>query len=102
MLDLIVGGIAIILVSIATQTKGDIDPGMIGLALVNVVGFSQMLKQLITNWTLLETSAGAVARIRTFASSTSSEHLPLECQKPPENWPSQGAIVFQDIQASYT
>lgn len=100
-LDMIVGIIAIILVTIAIQTREKVDPAMIGLALVNLVGFSQMLKQLITNWTLLETSAGAVSRIRCFTATVEPENTPYECQQPPANWPSQGEIIFADACASY-
>lgn len=100
-LDLIVGTIAIILVTIAVKTKGKTDPGLTGLALVNLVGFSQMLKQLITNWTLLETSMGALSRIRSFTSTVDSENLSGEDQSPPEHWPSYGAIEFRNVSASH-
>lgn len=100
-LDLIVGTIAIILVTIAVKTKGETDPGLTGLALVNLVGFSQMLKQLITNWTLLETSMGALSRIRSFTSTVDSENLSGEDQSPPEHWPSYGAIEFRNVSASH-
>ncbi|OCL12604.1 P-loop containing nucleoside triphosphate hydrolase protein [Glonium stellatum] len=100
-LDLIVGTIAIMLVTIAVKTKGHADPGLIGLALVNLVGFSQMLKQLIINWTLLETSMGALSRIRSFTSTVESENLPGEDQSPPEHWPSYGTIEFRNVCASH-
>ena len=94
MLDLVIGAVAILLVTIAVEFQGSYDTGLIGLALVSLTGFSQILKQLVTNWTLLETSAVAVSRIRSFTSTTESENLPHECEKPPENWPSEGAIEF--------
>lgn len=100
-LDLLVGAVAILLAVIAVEFPDKSDAGLIGLALVSLVGFSQMLKQLVTNWTLLETSAGAVSRIRSFTSTIESENLPDECEKPPEDWPSGGAIEFQDITASH-
>lgn len=100
-LDLIVGGMAVLLVTIAIKTKGTVDPGMTGLALTNLVGFSQMLKQLITNWTLLETSMGALARIRSFTASIETENLPGEDQPAPENWPQFGGIEFRNVVASH-
>ncbi|KAF2106756.1 P-loop containing nucleoside triphosphate hydrolase protein [Lophiotrema nucula] len=100
-LDLIVGTIAIMLVVIAVKTKGSVDPGMTGLALTNLVGFSQMLKQLITNWTLLETSMGALARIRTFTAQVESENLPGEDQSVPDHWPKFGGIEFRNVVASH-
>ena len=101
MLNLIVGAVAVLLVTIAVEFQGSSDAGLIGLALVSLVGFTQILKQLVTNWTLLETSAGAVSRIRSFTAEVESENLPDECQNPPKNWPSEGAIEFQDITASH-
>ena len=98
-LNLIVGAVAVLLVTIAVEFQGSSDAGLIGLALVSLVGFTQVLKQLVTNWTLLETSAGAVSRIRNFTSEVESENYPDECQKPPVNWPSEGAIEFQNITA---
>jgi ATP-binding cassette subfamily C (CFTR/MRP) protein 1 len=100
-LDLIIGGVAVLLVTIAIKTKGTVDPGMTGLALTNLVGFSQMLKQLITNWTLLETSMGALARIRTFTRTIETENLPSEDQAAPEHWPKFGGIEFRDVVASH-
>lgn len=58
-LDLVVGAVAVLLVTIAVEFQGSSDAGLIGLALVSFAGFSQILKQLVTNWTLLETSANA-------------------------------------------
>jgi ABC-type multidrug transport system fused ATPase/permease subunit len=100
-LDLIVGGMAILLVVIAIKTKGTVDPGMTGLALTNLVGFSQMLKQLITNWTLLETSMGALSRIRSFTGSIESENLPGEDHVAPDHWPKFGGIEFREVVASH-
>ncbi|KAL1962947.1 hypothetical protein VTN77DRAFT_9043 [Rasamsonia byssochlamydoides] len=100
-LDLIVGVIALILVIIAVATKGHTNPGFIGLALVNIVGFSASLKQLITNWTLLETAVGSVSRVRSFTMETESENCVSESQTPPPEWPSRGQIEFRDMTASY-
>ncbi|KAI9826794.1 MAG: hypothetical protein M1819_007265 [Sarea resinae] len=99
-LDLSVAGFAVVLVGIAVATQGKIGAGFIGMALVNVVSFNESLKALITNWTLLETSMGAVSRIKTF-SSTPSENLPAETYRPPPEWPSSGAIEFRDVSARY-
>ncbi|KAF2181846.1 hypothetical protein K469DRAFT_740732 [Zopfia rhizophila CBS 207.26] len=100
-LDLIVGTIAIMLVTIAIKTKGSVDPGLTGLALVNLVGFSQMLKQLMTNWTLLETSMGALSRIRSFTGEVESENRPGEDGVAPDHWPKFGGIEFRNVTASH-
>lgn len=100
-LDLTVAVIAIILVVIAVKTRGKIDAGLIGLALVNIVNFSTNLKALITSWTVMETAIGAVSRTRSFAAETESENLPSETSMPPPGWPQKGAIEFKGISASY-
>ncbi|KAH8805474.1 putative ABC multidrug transporter [Xylogone sp. PMI_703] len=102
-LDLTVAGIALVMITVAVQTRGDINAGLIGLALVNIVSFSTNLKLLITNWTLLETSIGAVSRVRSFAADTESENyaLPDAQPEPPSEWPQEGSISFNNISATF-
>ncbi len=100
-LDFIVAGIAIVVISIAVKTKGDIDPGLIGVALVNIVNFSVSIKALLENWTKLETSIGAVSRIRDFSIETASEHKPAERNLPPPQWPSEGNVGWEAITATW-
>ncbi|PVI05770.1 P-loop containing nucleoside triphosphate hydrolase protein [Periconia macrospinosa] len=108
--DLLVGGIAVVLAAVAVKTRGKVDGGLMGLALLNIVGFSSTLKQLITHWTLLETSTGAISRIRSFTSNTESEEQSLSGNPrrqmipcpPPLYWPRNGGIRFNNVTASYT
>jgi ABC-type multidrug transport system fused ATPase/permease subunit len=102
-LDLTVAGIALVMITVTVQTKHKINPGLIGLALVNIVSFSANLKLLITNWTLLETSIGAVTRVRSFESETESEDraLPGDELEPPQTWPKQGSIEFNNVSATF-
>ena len=51
--------------------------------------------------TMLETSIGAVSRVKAFSTETESEALPSEIVVPPENWPSKGLIEFRNVSASY-
>ncbi|KAI9745821.1 MAG: hypothetical protein M1818_000502 [Claussenomyces sp. TS43310] len=100
-IGLTVAGFAVVLVSVAVATRGSLGAGFIGVALLNIVTFSENLQGLIIHWTVLETSIGAVARIRNFTSTVESEHLSEEKQTPPDDWPSQGGIEFKDVVASY-
>lgn len=97
---LAVAAFAVVVVSVAVATKGKVNAGFIGVALLNIVTFSENLQQLITHWTVLETSIGAVSRIRSFA-ETPSENLITESGTPPDNWPDKGGIEFIDVVASY-
>lgn len=60
-----------------------------------------MLAQIIKEWTTLETSFGAIARLKSFSAHTVSENLPREIEQAPENWPTKGAIEFNTVSASY-
>jgi hypothetical protein len=50
---------------------------------------------------MLETSIGAVSRVKAFNSETQPEALPTEIVVPPKNWPSRGLIEFRGVSASY-
>ncbi|KJZ73712.1 hypothetical protein HIM_06830 [Hirsutella minnesotensis 3608] len=63
-LDLCILVIAVVLVSFALTTGSS--QAAIGLALVNIMTLSEALSQLIKSWIDLETSLGAIARLRTF------------------------------------
>ncbi|EXL40888.1 hypothetical protein FOCG_16654 [Fusarium oxysporum f. sp. radicis-lycopersici 26381] len=101
-LDLFVTVIAVLVVVLVTQLRGVLPTGLIGVALVNIIQFSQHLKLLMTFWTTLETHIGAISRIKSFTSDTASEHEPQEKEQPPSIWPSKGQIVFDNVSAGYT
>lgn len=100
-LDLVVAAIAVLLIVLVVVLRGKLAPGYVGVALLNVILFSQSVKLLIGFWTQLETHIGSVARIKTFTTDAISENLKGEDQTPPQNWPSDGRIEFQDITACY-
>lgn len=100
-LDLSVACIAIILMGLTVALKGKISPGLLGIALVNVMEFGQVLSMLISAWTLLETSLGGIARIKSFATRTPCEDLEAEAEQLPPEWPSRGVVSFNNICASY-
>ena len=100
-LDLLVAAVAVMLMVLVVELRGVLGGGYVGIALLNVVLFSQYLKLLLQYWTMLETHIGAVARIKNFASATTSEDMANEDKKPPPSWPSEGAIRFDHVSASY-
>ncbi|KAH7237781.1 P-loop containing nucleoside triphosphate hydrolase protein [Fusarium redolens] len=100
-LDLFVTVIAVLVVVLVTQLRGVLPTGLIGVALVNIIQFSQHLKLLMTFWTTLETHIGAISRIKSFTSNTACEHEPQEKEQPPPLWPSKGQIVFDNVSAGY-
>jgi hypothetical protein len=71
-----------------------------GVAMNNVLGFNASLSGLINSWTMLETSLGAIARLKNFEGVTECEDLPGEVGEPLEEWPKGGEITFEDVTAS--
>lgn len=100
-LDLIVAAVAVLLIVLIVELRGIISPGFAGVALLNVLLFSQSIKLLMTFWTNLETHIGSIARIKSFTATTLSENLPTETDVPPPAWPSSGAIEYRHLSAQY-
>lgn len=101
MLDMIVAAVAILLMGFSVRLRGSISPGYLGIAMVNVMDLSNTLTNLVKFWTLLETSLGAIARVKNFAADTAPEEEVGEREEPARNWPAAGAIEFMDVSAAY-
>jgi ATP-binding cassette, subfamily C (CFTR/MRP), member 1 len=99
-LDLLVAGMATLIIALATQLK-DSSAGALGISLLNILTFSQDLTSLIRTWTDLETSLGAIARVKDFETNTPYEHLPEENSKPPPKWPANGKIKVDHLWSTY-
>jgi len=99
-LDLLVTCLGMVLMVIITKSHNG-NGGFVGLALVNVMTFNWSLTYVIKNWTGLETSLGAITRIRSFCDEAVSENLVTETSDAPPNWPSQGGIELKNVCASY-
>ena len=100
-LDLLVAAVAVMLMSLVVGLRGSLNGAYVGIALLNVILFSQNLKLVLQYWTMLETHIGAITRIKNFTNSIESENLVNENEPLPPNWPSRGAIEFQDLSATY-
>jgi len=96
-LDLVTAALAIIVISISAGTH---EAG-VGLALFSIVGLGTSTKLLISQWTELETSLGAMRRINNFAENTPSEVSSSRSTVPPYDWPSKGTVEFRDVSLAY-
>ncbi|PKK47316.1 hypothetical protein CI102_9091 [Trichoderma harzianum] len=99
-LDLIVGGLAVVIIASATSTASSVSAGALGVALVLVLQFSSLLTQCVQSWTKPETSIGAVARVQEFIKNTPSKapgtlSLPI-------NFPQRGVIRCDSLTSSYS
>ncbi|KAH6996315.1 P-loop containing nucleoside triphosphate hydrolase protein [Ilyonectria sp. MPI-CAGE-AT-0026] len=100
-LDMTTAALALLVVGFAVMLRGDVDVGLTGVSLVQLIGLSETLNMLIQFWTSIETSIGAVARIKQFAEDTPEESRPGETQEPSTAWPDRGGIQIRDLTASY-
>ncbi|KAK2734190.1 hypothetical protein FQN57_001844 [Myotisia sp. PD_48] len=100
-LDLLVAALATILVSLAFFLRHTSSPELLGVALTTVLLFNETLSKLIAAWTSLETSLGAIARVKAFAETTPVERKAGEEIIPPEEWPQKGEILFNSMSAAH-
>ncbi|RAK74447.1 putative multidrug resistance protein [Aspergillus fijiensis CBS 313.89] len=100
-LQLLIGTLAVILVTLAVTLRTSSSGGQIGLALNSILGFNATFQMLFTFWTTLETSLGAIARIKSTAQLTPQE-TDGDATAPPTTWPRHGEIVFQQVNAAWT
>jgi len=100
-LDLMIAGMAILVIALAMRLRSSTNGALLGIALNNVLGFNQSLTMLITEWTKLETSLGAIARLKNFETETPHESRLGENTIPPKSWPQFGSIEFRGVSASY-
>lgn len=100
-LDLTVAIMAVVVIVLTTQFRGTTSAGAIGIALNSILGFNIYLSNLIDSWTQLETSLGAIVRIKDSEMNMPSENLPGEDGVPPNEWPSSGAVELRNITVQY-
>ncbi|KAJ0117931.1 multidrug resistance-like protein [Diaporthe amygdali] len=100
-LNLVTAALAVLIVGLAVRLRDSVSVGLTAVSLIQLINLAENLKILIQFWTSLETSIGAVARIKNFSEETPDERLPGENQQPPQNWPENGKIEIRDLSVSY-
>lgn len=91
---------AVAVSTVAFALDGNSSPTAIGLSMVNIVTLSKALTDVMESWVELETSLGAVARTREFATTSPLEHT-RHSRRLPDHWPTAGKIEFRNVSASY-
>jgi len=99
-LQLLVSVLAIAVVTLATQLRSS--TGLTGASLVTLMTFGDILNYIITWYTQIETSIGAVSRLKKFSEQVKSESQASEDIIPPKTWPLEGGIKITGVSASYT
>ncbi|KAE8344415.1 hypothetical protein BDV24DRAFT_171882 [Aspergillus arachidicola] len=96
-LDIFVGALAVLLLTFAVTLSDITSPGALGVAMINLLNFNQDLANLIDSWTRMETSLGAIARLRDLENDT-----PQPAYHSYSNqWSFRRAIEFRQVSASY-
>ncbi|KAK1997544.1 ABC transporter [Colletotrichum falcatum] len=100
-MQLMVACIAVILVGLAVGLRAT-SAGFTGASMVTLMSWGETISWFIRCWVQLETSLGAVARIKTFSEKVTPEDLPGEDIELPEDWPENGWIDVKGVSASYS
>ncbi|KAI5259336.1 P-loop containing nucleoside triphosphate hydrolase protein [Aureobasidium subglaciale] len=99
-LNLVVAGLATVTMAIVVKLRSSRDAGYVALALINIMDIGPILEMLVVAWTQLETSMGAIARMKEFI-----DDIPEEEQgqiNPPSDWMTEGSISISNLEASYS
>ncbi|PWY75050.1 ABC transporter [Aspergillus heteromorphus CBS 117.55] len=105
-LDIVVAVLSVLIVTLTTQLRTS--PGFTGASLVSLMSFGKTLAGLVRMYTVLETSIGAVARIKAFGDETGprEENRPLgeadDSVGLHATWPDRGRITVQHVSALYS
>lgn len=100
-LNLLIAAIAVGTIGLAVLYRDSTTGGQVGMALNVILVANATLLSLVTAWTDLEISLGAVARLKEAETETPREDQPGECGLPPSKWPSRGEIVLSGVTAAY-
>ncbi|KAI1810238.1 P-loop containing nucleoside triphosphate hydrolase protein [Poronia punctata] len=100
-LDMLVAGLCVLVVSLAVVFRSTTTGGQIGIALLIIQTISGTLTRLLQAWTQLETSLGAVSRIKHLDETVLPEDKEGESFEPAAEWPHMGVIEFDNVVASY-
>ncbi|KUJ11330.1 ABC transporter [Mollisia scopiformis] len=99
-LQVVVAVLAVAIVTLATQLRSS--TGLTGASLVTLMTFGDILAYIIRWYTQIETSIGAVSRLKNFSRKVKSESLEGEDVVPPREWPLKGGIEIRGVSASYS
>ncbi|RDK38396.1 hypothetical protein M752DRAFT_286421 [Aspergillus phoenicis ATCC 13157] len=100
-LDCIMAIIAIGLITLTVVYRNSTGAD-IGLALNLMIGANTTLLRSIQNWTSLETSLGAVSRLKDVQERVRSEDDARGAIEPGPRWPSGGELRMQHVTVSYS
>lgn len=98
-MNVLVALVAVLLVALATQL--DSNAGSVGAGLVTLITLGTTLTSIVVAYTGLETSLGAISRLKSFGEETELEGGGKRDNIPCKAWPTQGGLQFRGVNASY-
>ncbi|KAF7591124.1 hypothetical protein BBP40_001960 [Aspergillus hancockii] len=98
-LDLVVMVMAVILTSLSVRLHSN--STFAGASLFSLMSFGENLSGIVMFYTKLETSIGAIARLKTFNETVKPEDRDEEDIVPSEQWPQSGAVELTGVSAQY-
>ncbi|OQE34785.1 hypothetical protein PENCOP_c015G05261 [Penicillium coprophilum] len=98
-LDLVVTVIAVVITTLAVQLHSK--SGFAGASLFSLMSFGENISGIVTYYTKLETSIGAIARLKMFSDDVKPEDRDEEDIVPPALWPQNGVVELTGVSATY-
>ncbi|KAI5276196.1 multidrug resistance-like protein [Aureobasidium subglaciale] len=98
-LDVVVMILAAVLTTLAVRLHSN--SGFTGAALVTLMSFGDNMSSIVIFYTKLETSIGAISRLKKFSETVQPEDKLHEDVDPPAQWPQSGQMSLNGVSASY-
>ncbi|KAI9695824.1 MAG: hypothetical protein M1820_008379 [Bogoriella megaspora] len=98
-LNVVVMVMAVILTTVAVRLHSK--SGFAGASLYSLLTLGDNLSGIVIYWTKLETSLGAIARLKAFNETVTPEDTDEEDIVPSEQWPQHGVVALKGVSASY-
>lgn len=98
-LDVVVMLLAVGLITVAVRFHSN--SALTGAALYSLLSFGENLAGIVLFWTKLESSLGAIARLKIFNETTKPEDTDGEDIDVPEQWPQRSVVELKGVSEKY-
>ncbi|CAI7637408.1 unnamed protein product [Penicillium discolor] len=98
-LDIVVTVLAVVMTTLAVRLHSS--SGFAGASLFSLMSFGESISDIVIFYTKLETSIGAIARLKMFTENVKPEDRDEEDIVPPVQWPQNGVVELKGVSASY-
>jgi ABC-type multidrug transport system fused ATPase/permease subunit len=85
---------------LVVTSRFSVNPSIAGLVLSYILSIVQMIQFTVRQLAEVENNMNATERVHYYATALEQE-APLKLMEIPESWPSQGEIIFQDVEMRY-